>query len=69
VECCPTKEQAMARITLGKLHRMSGKAIAALPGMLVVEQNGRAIALLNPVKETEPQEFSPDRTEMEGSDN
>jgi hypothetical protein len=48
----------MGRITLGKLHRLSGKAIAALPRPMLVEQHGRPIALLLP--STEPRQLGAD---------
>jgi hypothetical protein len=42
----------MAHVTLGQLHHLSGKAIAALPSPVGVKVDGRVVALLIPAKPT-----------------
>jgi len=40
----------MRPISIGQLHRMTGKAIAALPGPVPIKSGDRVIALLLPAR-------------------
>ena len=40
----------MKRLSLGQLHRLSGKAIAAMPAPAAIKVDGLTVALLIPIK-------------------
>jgi len=41
----------MTSLTLGQLHRLSGKAISKLPGLVAIRHEGELIAFLSPLRD------------------